>query len=109
MSAGVVVPRRNLPNRGVIMACEYRAADLDRYRMDYGKPHLEVEPLADEIAVVDAALAVLVREGVLPHARYDGAKLLAHRLAVAERFEIPWTAITPRMQRLIYAVNAIRR
>jgi predicted O-methyltransferase YrrM len=28
---------------------------------------------------------------------------------VAERFEIPWTAITPRVQRLLYAINAIAR
>ena len=26
---------------------------------------------------------------------------------MAELFEIPWTAITPRMQRLLYAINAI--
>jgi len=31
------------------------------------------------------------------------------RKAVAELFEIPWTAITPRMQRLLYAINAIRQ
>lgn len=34
-------------------------------------------------------------------------KFLAFRQAVAERFEIPWTAIAPRMQRLLYAINAI--
>ncbi len=28
---------------------------------------------------------------------------------MAESFEIPWTAITPRMQRLLYAINAIVR
>jgi len=33
--------------------------------------------------------------------------MLAYRQAVAEQFEIPWTAITPRMQRLLYAINAI--
>ncbi len=36
-------------------------------------------------------------------------KMLAHRAAVEELFEIPWTAITPRMQRLLYAINAIAR
>jgi predicted O-methyltransferase YrrM len=75
--------------------------------MDYGRPHLAVEPLEQEIAVVDAALAALAAAGVIPHARYDGDCFLAHRRAVAERFEIPWTAITPRMQRLLYALNAI--
>jgi len=33
--------------------------------------------------------------------------MLTHRRAVAEQFEIPWTAITPRMQRLLYAINAV--
>ncbi len=33
--------------------------------------------------------------------------MLAHRRAVCELFDIPWTAITPRMQRLLYAINAI--
>ncbi len=33
--------------------------------------------------------------------------MLAHRQAVRDLFEIPWTAITPRMQRLLYAINAI--
>ncbi|MHC4715604.1 MAG: class I SAM-dependent methyltransferase, partial [Planctomycetota bacterium] len=40
---------------------------------------------------------------------YDPEKFLAHRRAVAEAFEIPWTAISPRMQRLLYAVNAAVR
>jgi len=75
--------------------------------MDYAHPHGVLEPLEREIAVVDEALAVLVDEGVLPHTRYDHGKMLAHRRAVAQEFEIPWTAITPRMQRLLYAVNAI--
>ena len=35
--------------------------------------------------------------------------MLAHRKAVRDTFEIPWTAITPRMQRLIYAINAVAR
>jgi predicted O-methyltransferase YrrM len=45
----------------------------------------------------------------LPHTDYDQAKLLAHRAAVAAQFEIPWTAISHRMQRLLYALNAIRQ
>jgi len=89
------------------LAQEYRAADWQQYRMDYGNPHRAVEPLEKEIAVVDEALAVLQRAGILPHTRYDPAKMLAHRQAVRESFEIPWTAITPRMQRLLYAINAI--
>lgn len=91
------------------MVREYRTDDSETLRMDYRNPHVAIEPLENEIAVVDGALAVLVEAGVLPHANYDHEKLLAHRKAVAELFEIPWTAITHRMQRLIYAINAIRQ
>jgi predicted O-methyltransferase YrrM len=75
--------------------------------MTYNEPHRVLEPLEQEITVVDAALNVLHEAGVLPHTTYDYDKMLAHRQAVAELFEIPWTAITPRMQRLLYAINAI--
>ncbi len=91
------------------MFTEYRAGDWDSYRMDYHNPHQAVEPLGQEIAVVSKALEALVAAGILPHADYDHDKLLEHRQAVAERFEIPWTAITPRMQRLLYAINAIKQ
>jgi len=89
------------------MARTYRSDDCEQYRMEYAKPHRELEPPAREIAVVDDALSVLVAEGILPHAQYDYQKMLDHRQAVREAFEIPWTAITPRMQRLLYAINAI--
>ena len=86
---------------------EYRADDWDRYLMDYGHPHQAIESPEREVAVVDSALTALAEAGVLPHIRYDQEKMAAHRQAVRELFEIPWTAITPRMQRLLYAVNAI--
>jgi len=86
---------------------EYRSDDWNRYRMDYRRPHRVLEPEETEAAVVDEALDALHAAGVLPHPAYDRGKMRAHRRAVAERFEIPWTAITPRMQRLLYAVNAI--
>ena len=89
------------------MAKTFKTPDSDTYRMEYSKPHRELEPQDKEIAVVDDALAMLVGEGILPHAEYDHAKMLAHREFVAREFEIPWTAITPRMQRLLYAINAI--
>jgi predicted O-methyltransferase YrrM len=85
----------------------FRTPDWDTYRMSYSEPHRPLEPEEKEIEVVDAALGMLQEAGVLPHVRYDNARLLAHRSAVAELFDIPWTAITPRMQRLLYAVNAI--
>lgn len=91
------------------MANEFRADDWDSYRMDYADPHVRIEPMEQEVATVDAALAMLVDAGMLPHGEYDGDKLLAHRAAVAANFEIPWTAITHRMQRLLYAINAIHQ
>lgn len=88
---------------------EYRSDDWADYRMTYAEPHCEIEPLAREREVVGAALDRLVAAGVLPHADYDEERFLAHRASVREQFEIPWTAITPRMQRLLYAINAIHR
>lgn len=89
------------------MALTYQSDDSQDYRMDYRCPHQELEPPAREIAVVEGALQALAQAGALPHTRYQHDKLLAYRRAVEEHFEIPWTAITPRMQRLLYAINAI--
>ena len=89
------------------MARTYQTDDWQDYKMVYREPHRELEPPEREIAAVDGALATLHEAGVLPHTDYDHARMLAHRAAVAEHFEIPWTAITPRMQRLLYAVSAI--
>ncbi len=78
-----------------------------QYVMDWYDPHRQLEGPESEIAVIDRALESLVTCGVLPHVRYDKELFDAHRAAVRERFDIPWTAITPRMQRLLYAINAI--
>lgn len=91
------------------MIGEYRTEDYETLRMDMRNPFVELEPVEDEIAVVDGALKLLVQADILPHANYDHARFLAHRNAVAELFEIPWTAITPRMQRFLYAINTIHR
>ncbi|MBN1809168.1 MAG: class I SAM-dependent methyltransferase [Planctomycetes bacterium] len=88
---------------------EFRAADWQTYRMEWKKPHDAVEPLENEIRVVDAALAGMLNAGLITGVDYDGEKFLAHRRAVRENFDIPWTAITPRMQRLLYAINAVHR
>jgi hypothetical protein len=85
----------------------YRSPDWDTYRMDYYDPHRTLEPAEREIAVVREALEMLQQAQILPHIGYDEFKFLAHRQAVRELFDIPWTAITPRMQRLMYAINAI--
>jgi predicted O-methyltransferase YrrM len=91
------------------MASEFRASDWDRYKMDYKSPFRELEPADREIAIVDEALAALGGAGILKTIDYDKDRFLAMRSAVAEQFEIPWTAISPRQQRLIYAINAIAR
>jgi len=85
----------------------YEAPGWQEYKIVYSDPHKPLEPLDREIETIDAALAELVDAGILPHADYDKDRLLAHRTGVEENFEIPWTAITHRMQRLIYAINAI--
>jgi predicted O-methyltransferase YrrM len=87
----------------------FLADDWQSYRMDARDPHAAVEALDSEIAVVKEALGYLRAAGVIDHTEYDHERFLAHRQAVAKLFEIPWTAITPRMQRLIYALNAIRK
>ena len=89
------------------MAQAYEASDWRTYKMNWHDPHRQLEPLSREIEVLDEALETLVGAGILPHPRYDRAKMLANRAAVREQFEIPWSAISPRMQRLLYAVNAI--
>ena len=92
------------------MIRSYEPAGWRDYRMNWkGDPHPTMEDPEREIGVVAGALEVLVQSGVLPGAEYDHERFLAHRRAVRDRFEIPWTGISPRMQRLIYAINAIAR
>ncbi|OPZ24375.1 MAG: hypothetical protein BWZ02_02859 [Lentisphaerae bacterium ADurb.BinA184] len=86
---------------------EFHSPDWQTYQMRYGEPHRELEPIEREIEVVDHALAALHAAGILDGTAYDGKRFLAHRAAVREHFEIPWTAISPRLHRLIYAINAI--
>ncbi len=91
------------------MARVHEADGSSRYVMDWRDPHRSLEPLEREIEVAAEALSAMVEAGVLPHDRYDGDLMLAHRAAVRRTFDIPWTAISPRMQRLLYAVGAIAR
>ncbi len=91
------------------MAHVYEADGWREYAMRWDDPHRVLEPEAREIAAVAGALGALVAAGILPHNRYDHDRFLAHRTAVRERFAIPWTAISPRMQRLLYATSAIAR
>ena len=82
--------------------------DWKEYKVNWrGEPYQTMEPLDREIAVVGEALDFLVRRGLLPHGDYDEELFLAHRQVIADQFEIPWTGISLRMQRLLYAINAI--
>ncbi len=85
----------------------YKVSDWRQYSMDYDCPHKELEPLDKEIEVVSAALRELRKHGMIEHTDYNHDKMSAHRRMVREEFEIPWTAISPRMQRFMYAVSAI--
>lgn len=87
----------------------YEVDQSDQYVMDYRNPHKQLESLGREMEVVNSALTVLVEACVLPHVEYGIEKMLALRAAVRDYFDIPWTAITPRMQHLIYAINAIKK
>lgn len=91
------------------MALTFEAPDWQAYRMEWHEPHRQLEPVGEEIATVDQALVALVAAGILPNADYDHSRMQAHRDAVRDHFDIPWTAITPRAHRLLYAINAIRR
>ena len=83
----------------------HEAPDWRQYTMDYYRPHRELEPVAKEVAVVASALRVLHECEILPNTEYDHDKMLAHRQRVRDAFEIPWTAISPRVQRLLYRVQ----
>ena len=88
------------------MSISHEASDWRQYSMDYHCPHNELEPMEQEIAVVESALKVLHECDVLPNTEYDKDKMLAHRCLVRDAFDIPWTAISPRTQRLLYAISA---
>lgn len=113
MEAGIklkYIGKRLLRGRsGRLIGGEFLAPDWERYRMDLNRPFEVLEPLEREIRIVGKALAGLKKAGILTATEYDHDRYLRLRKAVQNNFEIPWTAITPRMQRLIYAINSIRR
>lgn len=87
--------------------CRWEAPDWRAYKMESREPFRQLEPPAAEAAAVADALTLLVRQGLLPHERYDATRFRAQREEVRRRFEIPWTAISPRLHRLLYAINDI--
>ncbi|NOZ22601.1 MAG: hypothetical protein GXP25_16100 [Planctomycetes bacterium] len=67
-------------------------------------------PKLDERGNIDEAVrqlqdwGVLVGKGACNHASFE-----ALRKAVHEHFKVPWTSITPAMERLLYAICAVNR
>lgn len=49
-------------------------------------------------------LGVISREGDVPHGCFERL-----RRQVREQFEIPWTSITPPMERFIYGISAVQQ
>ncbi|EXI78870.1 MAG: putative O-methyltransferase [Candidatus Accumulibacter appositus] len=94
---------------GSMVGREFQAPDWDIYRMDVKRPFEAIEHPEREIRMVDSALHALQQAGIIGDTRYDHAGYAAMREAVKREFDIPWTAISPRVQRLIYAINAIHR
>lgn len=89
------------------MSRRYEAPGWEAYKVVYREPFRELESVEAERAAVDGALSVLQEVGALQHTGYDESRLAAHRAAVRAGFDIPWTAISPRMERLVWAINAI--
>lgn len=94
---------------GVLRDGAFTVPDWDVYRMDLRDPFARLESQSTEERVVSEALVALNATGILATSRYDHAGYCAMRDAVRDTFDIPWTAISPRVQRLIYAINAIHQ
>ena len=89
---------------------EYRTSDWREFAVDWhGAPYPRLEPEEAEIRVVAGALSALAAAGILAHTGYDEELFQSHRRHMSLTMEIPWTGIGRRMQRLIYAINAIEQ
>jgi predicted O-methyltransferase YrrM len=63
-----------------------------------------------ETSTVDAALELLKREGHVPaSADYDRLAVDAHRAEIKDKFEGPWTSLSPTMERLMYMLTSVKR
>jgi protein-L-isoaspartate O-methyltransferase len=63
-----------------------------------------------ETKTIDAALELLKREGHVPaSADYDQRAVELHRAELKERFEGPWTSLSPTMERLMYMLTSVKR
>jgi hypothetical protein len=69
----------------------------------------DFENKPEEIQGIDGALHALVSANMLPHSNYDHDAFIKFCDGVRITFDIPWTGISPRMRRMIYAINVIRQ
>lgn len=64
----------------------------------------------EELTIVGEALDLLKRAGHVPvSADYDRQAVDAHRARLKEKFEGPWTTLSPTMERLMYMLTSVRR
>lgn len=94
---------------GTTMGGEFQTPDWDLYHMDLKHPFTQLESEARESKIVRAALRALHDAGMLANDIYDEDKYRMARNAARQLLDIPWSALTPRMQRLLYAINAIHQ
>ena len=68
------------------------------------------DPLLDEVENIDKAVAQMRELGVLTGpGECNHTSFEALRSAVRENFEVPWTSITPPMERLLYSISAVNQ
>jgi hypothetical protein len=88
---------------------EYRAENWQAHVMgpSSGRDAFHVfEDIESEQVAVEGAIAHLVTSGIVAGAPLDEVKYSAFCDRVRTTFDIPWTGISPRMRRAIYAINA---
>ena len=89
---------------------EYRSNDWRNFAVDWrGAPYPVLESEAQEREAVGKALDALIQYEAISGHEYDERLFLAYRKTMLEKFQIPWTGIGRRVQRLLYALNAIEK
>lgn len=91
---------------------EYHAPDWQRHIMGPSsgqQAFVEFESKESEISAIEGALQALVVAHMISDTSYDHHMFDMFLSSVALNFDIPWTGVSPRMRRMIYAINAIKR
>lgn len=91
---------------------EYRANNWQIHIMgpsSGNNPFIKFEDDESEERAVLGALESLVGANILTSSTYDNDAYNRFCDDVRRHFEIPWTGISPRMRRAIYAINALHK